>query len=118
MLFRSRLFPNRTVLVARELTKRHEEIWRGPLSELASTPRVWRGELTLVVSPPAEAPPPAADWDDLVRQVVARVNQGEREKTAVRLVADAFSVNKRELYHRVQTAAPDNPEDDNKTPSS
>lgn len=112
---------DRTVLVARELTKRHEEIWRGPLSELIATPRVWRGELTLVVSPPAEAPPAAADWDDLVRQVVVRVEQGEREKTAVRLVAEAFSVNKRELYHRVQTrrrAAPNNPEDHNKAPSS
>lgn len=41
----------RRVVMARELTKLHEEFWRGLLPELAAEAarRAWRGEITLVV---------------------------------------------------------------------
>lgn len=41
----------RRVVVARELTKLYEEIWRGDLPELAAhaATRQWRGEITLIV---------------------------------------------------------------------
>lgn len=40
---------NRRVVVARELTKRHQELWRGTLEELAGAPREWKGETTVVI---------------------------------------------------------------------
>jgi 16S rRNA (cytidine1402-2'-O)-methyltransferase len=40
---------NRRVVVARELTKRHQELWRGTLEELAGAPREWKGEITVVI---------------------------------------------------------------------
>jgi 16S rRNA (cytidine1402-2'-O)-methyltransferase len=48
----------RTVAVAREMTKLHEEVRRGTLSELAAhyaTAATPKGEVTLLVGPPHEA---------------------------------------------------------------
>ena len=62
----------RRAVVARELTKRHETIYRGKLSELAqqaaNDPNFQRGEITLVVSG-AEEVPSAVDSQLLKRAV-------------------------------------------------
>ncbi len=56
--------PERAVAVVRELTKVHEEVWRGPLGAAADAfaARQLRGEVVLVIAgaPPA---PPAGDDD-------------------------------------------------------
>jgi 16S rRNA (cytidine1402-2'-O)-methyltransferase len=46
-----RVFGDRRVVVARELTKMHEETLRANLADLAAEKgRKWRGEVTLVVA--------------------------------------------------------------------
>ncbi|WP_214368155.1 16S rRNA (cytidine(1402)-2'-O)-methyltransferase [Pseudonocardia sp. H11422] len=90
---------DRAAAVCRELTKKHEEVLRGPLSELAA----WaaegpvRGEITVVLAgaAPTAAPPVAS----LVGAVQERVDAGERLKDAVSAVASAAGVPKRELYN-------------------
>lgn len=69
----------RAVAVCRELTKLHEEIWRGTLAQAAQEwqQREPRGEFTLVIG---GAPPPAA-WDE------AQVEASLREATAAGLSA-------------------------------
>lgn len=84
--------------VCRELTKTYEEVVRGPLAELAAWAHAGevRGEVVLVVGgAPADGP---ADVADLVPEVLARVDGGERLKEAVAGVAEAAGVGKRELY--------------------
>ncbi|MCB7136992.1 16S rRNA (cytidine(1402)-2'-O)-methyltransferase [Cellulosimicrobium marinum] len=84
--------------VARELTKTYEEVLRGDLAELAERAGAepLRGEICVVVGgAPARGPVPVAD---LVPEVLARVDGGERLKTAVADVADAAGVHKRDLY--------------------
>jgi 16S rRNA (cytidine1402-2'-O)-methyltransferase len=88
----------RGAAVCRELTKTYEEVVRLPLGELAG----WaagtevRGEISVVV---AGAPPRAAvAVEDLVGEVLARVDAGERLKEAVAEVAAAGGAPKRELY--------------------
>jgi 16S rRNA (cytidine1402-2'-O)-methyltransferase len=53
--------PGRAAAVARELTKAHESVYRGPLSQLlqiaAEEPNFARGEITLVVAGKVEAAP-------------------------------------------------------------
>ena len=44
-----RVFGNRKIAVARELTKIHEEVVRGSLENLANQDRKWKDELTLVI---------------------------------------------------------------------
>ncbi len=53
--------PARPVAVARELTKMHEEVWRGALSDAAARAETgaFRGEIVLVL---AGATPPASWW--------------------------------------------------------
>ncbi|WP_090031687.1 16S rRNA (cytidine(1402)-2'-O)-methyltransferase [Cellulomonas marina] len=89
--------PERPAAVCRELTKTYEEVVRGPLAELAA----WaadgvRGEVVLVVG---GAPVPApASTTDLVAEVLARADGGERLKDAVADVAVTAGVPKRDLY--------------------
>jgi 16S rRNA (cytidine1402-2'-O)-methyltransferase len=89
---------DRAAAVCRELTKKHEEVLRGPLAELAA----WaaegpvRGEITVVLA--GAAPTGAPPVESLVAAVHERVTDGERLKDAVSAVAEAAGVSKRELY--------------------
>ncbi len=90
-------FGDRPAAVARELTKRFEEVRRGTLAELAEhyATHAARGEITLVVGPApdeAEAETPVAD---LLRAAVAG---GASVKDAVAQVAGATGLPRRQVY--------------------
>lgn len=92
----------RRAAVCRELTKTYEEVRRGTLRELAE----WaeggvRGEITVVLE---GAPPVEVKVEDLVAEVVERVDAGERLKTVAADVAGAAGVSKKELYDAVLAA--------------
>lgn len=93
--------------ICRELTKTHEEVVRGALSELAAwaTGEV-RGEVTVVV---AGASGPVADVEDAVAEVLARVDHGERFRGAVAEVAAASGLPKNELYEAALAARKERP---------
>lgn len=87
----------RQAAVCRELTKAYEEVRRGELGELAQ----WaadglRGEITVVVDGGEAAD--AAEPEDLVAAVLARVEEGERLKDAVKDVAKQAGVKTSALY--------------------
>ncbi len=90
---------DRPVAVARELTKLHEEVWRGTLADAAG----WaadglRGEVVLVV---AGAPPVAAveAGDEVLLAALAeRTAAGDRTRGAVDRVAAAHGVARRRVY--------------------
>lgn len=97
------LGPSRPAVLAREMTKRFEEFRRSTLGALCEEGTGWRGEIVLVVGPPAAGrggPPP--DWHTLCAEVKERVQRGEKEKEAVSQVASTHGVAKRELYRQVQ----------------
>ncbi len=89
----------RRITVTRELTKLHEEVWRGSLDEAAER---WsgtgRGEFTVVIE---GAPPPAPDLAGAEAEARAAIAAGERPSDAVRRVAGEYDVSRRELYERV-----------------
>ena len=93
------LGPDRAAAVCRELTKKHEEVRRGTLAELAAGAEddPVRGEVTVVLA--GAAPAAAPDVGSLVGAVHARVAGGERLKDAAAAVAAAAGVPKRELYN-------------------
>lgn len=95
--------------VCRELTKTYEEVRRGPLAELAAWAHAGdvRGEVVLVVGgAPADGP---RDVADLVPEVLARVDSGERLKTVVAEVAEVTGVAKRDLYAAALASRPGRP---------
>lgn len=92
--------PERPVAVARELTKKFEEVKRGPVAELIAWAEAGvRGEIAVVVAgaPAAEAEEAA----DHVEQVEELVSDGIRFKDAVAQVAQSQGLKKRELYEAV-----------------
>lgn len=88
----------RRLAVARELTKLHEEIWRGTLAEagtwLAEHPP--RGEIVIVLD---GAPEPAPADETAVRSAVrTALARGLRTKEAAADVAERLGVAKRAVY--------------------
>jgi 16S rRNA (cytidine1402-2'-O)-methyltransferase len=90
----------RSAAVARELTKRHEEIRRGRLAALAEHYRsagAPRGEAVIVVGPPEMATPVAAGEIDRRLRVLL---QGHSLRDAVAQLATETRVARRTLYER------------------
>ena len=87
---------DRPALVARELTKVHEELARGTLSQLAERfAGEVRGEIVVVVSG-APSEPEVDDTDDLEGEVRARLARGERPKEIAAALSGSHP--KREIY--------------------
>ena len=92
---------DRPAALCRELTKMHEEVRRGSLSEIvAGIGRdPVRGEIVLVVSGLQDAATP--DIDGAVDEVLSRTTTGESMREATRVVAAERGVPRRALYDRV-----------------
>lgn len=89
----------RQILVARELTKLHEELWRGTLLQARAEwgSRSSKGEFTVVLE---GAVPVEASMDDALGEVEARIAEGMSMKDAVTSVAAFLGVGRRDLYER------------------
>jgi 16S rRNA (cytidine1402-2'-O)-methyltransferase len=102
--------PARLVAVVRELTKLHEEVWRGTVGDAAEAfaAREIRGEIVLVIggSPPG-APAGEADVEAAVRAVLDD-DPAAGPRQAADLVAASLNVPRRRAYEaalRVRSAA-------------
>jgi 16S rRNA (cytidine1402-2'-O)-methyltransferase len=90
--------PQRRLVIARELTKAFEEVWRGTLATAgahlgATEPR---GEFVLVLD--GAAPAPVADAGDVDRALQLRLDAGVDKKAAIAEVAAELGVPKRQVY--------------------
>ena len=94
--------PGRTVALARELTKIHEEILRGTPHEvaelLAGRPAV-KGEITLCLSPPEEKP--VALESPLIENALAEALDRLPAGKAASEIARRFGVDRKEVYRRI-----------------
>jgi 16S rRNA (cytidine1402-2'-O)-methyltransferase len=92
------VMPSRPVVIARELTKMHEEFLRGTASEvhasLAARPSV-KGEITLLIG---KADAPEVD-DTPIEEAIAQLEAaGVARMDAIKQVAKAHGLSKREVY--------------------
>ncbi|MYB24010.1 MAG: 16S rRNA (cytidine(1402)-2'-O)-methyltransferase [Acidimicrobiia bacterium] len=93
----------RRVAAVRELTKLHEEIWRGSLSGLADWAAAGlRGEIVLVV----EGAPPPAPADDAAIVAALRAERAAAPESSVRDIASAaaasLGVSRRRAYEQAR----------------
>jgi 16S rRNA (cytidine1402-2'-O)-methyltransferase len=101
--------PALPIVLARELTKAHEEFLRGPVSEiraqLASRDRI-RGEITLLIQAPATgAPGPSqlGTGDSLIDRIARLQSEsGMDEKDALKHLARELNRSKSDLYRELQ----------------
>jgi len=97
----------REVVIAREVTKVHEEFVRGTLSAVLEglKKRQVKGEITVLIGPPApsdsqEAIPRAASIISEIQGIMAA--QRVDERAALKMVARARGVSKSEAYRQLQ----------------
>ena len=88
---------DRQVAIARELTKKYEEILRGSISELIvridETPL--RGEIVVIIAPPEAQ----AQWDeDTIRAALVPLIKTEGVKRAAAQIAEKSGHKKRDVY--------------------
>lgn len=95
---------DREVVVTRELTKLHEEVWRGTASDAATNyGGDARGEFTVVVSPADE---PVPDLDVAVELALDAITDGESVSQAAKSIAATTGVSRNELYERLLAERP------------
>ncbi len=96
---------DREVVIAREVTKVHEEFLRGSVAEirdlLKKSPR--KGELTVILGPGA-APRPGDGNGQSVRAEVERLraSEGLDERSALKVIARARGISRSEAYRQLQ----------------
>lgn len=98
----SRIMPSREAMVARELSKIHEELMRGTLGELAQreAERVWRGEITVVVGPAPAGVAARLDLAVLDERIAELLASGQRVKDVARSLALESGWPVRAIYQR------------------
>ena len=86
---------DRRLAVCRELTKIHEEVFRGTVSQAIAHFPEPKGEFTLVIEGKRRKRPLAEDFEDELRRLYQR---GLSAKEAISQVAKASGASKKELY--------------------
>ena len=99
------IFGQRECVIARELTKLHEEFTRGRLSEVEITDSIARGEIVLLIGPGSDEP--AEQLEDKqshsileqVREIIR--GEGLDQKDALKRVARSRGISKSEAYRQL-----------------
>lgn len=89
--------PDSHLVVGRELTKLHEQIWRGTPAEALAAFAEPRGEFTILLIPPASG---SARWTDaeIADALADAASQGASRSQAARHVAQLSGRPRREVY--------------------
>lgn len=90
----------REAAVAREITKKFETVRRGTLTSLAETyaaESAPKGEIVIVIAPPAPDAPPEADAVDAA---LLKALEQHSQRDAVEIVAGELGLKRREVYAR------------------
>jgi 16S rRNA (cytidine1402-2'-O)-methyltransferase len=92
--------PDRDVVVARELTKLHEEVWRGRLAAAVGEfeAREVRGEVVVVLAGAGAGAAPPVDEATVVAELRRQVEAGASWRDATAAVAAGLGVSRRWVY--------------------
>jgi 16S rRNA (cytidine1402-2'-O)-methyltransferase len=89
---------DREIAVCRELTKMHEEVFRGSVSEAITYFENPIGEFTLVIAGHSDVPEALPDEDDLRARLRVLRDEGLNRKEAIVRLVDETRASRRNLY--------------------
>ena len=95
--------PERRIVVCRELTKMHEEIWRGTVTEAKAHFVSPRGEFVIVVAPDETTRPESDTYTD--EEILMVADSLRRDGMSTRILAlvtaERLGVSRREVYQAI-----------------
>ena len=94
---------DRQMAFGRELTKLHEEFWRGTVPQAIAylKENSPRGEFVLVIAQAQEVPAEDEEEKDPLEAVKEKIAAGVPKKEALAQIAKQFKIPKRDLYNRL-----------------
>ena len=103
------VFGDRQIMVARELTKMHEEILRGSTAHVLASLSEPRGEFTVVLSPTNSAAAAAIgqypDFDDTTARLeFSQLTEKLPRRQAITILARKYGLPSREVYQRLEAS--------------
>lgn len=92
------IFGDRRMVLAREITKLHEEFLRGRISEVIAEvgPREIRGEVTLIIEGSSDGDPPSEEG--LREEIAELIAGGLRIKEIAEVLGEKYGYSKRQIY--------------------
>jgi 16S rRNA (cytidine1402-2'-O)-methyltransferase len=95
-----RALGDRKISLCRELTKIHEEVLRGTISEMIEyySDKTPKGEYVLVVEGAPEKAEPVGNIDDAVAYAIKEIENGSKPSDACKEAAKKFGFSKSEIY--------------------
>jgi 16S rRNA (cytidine1402-2'-O)-methyltransferase len=99
-----RIFGARPVVVAREMTKLHEEFLRGPARQILGILEARegvKGEITVLIGKASRNEAAADDGTTIPEAVAARIREGLTRMDAIKTVARSRGLSKREVYREL-----------------
>lgn len=96
----------RTVAVCREMTKAHEELMVGPVSDVADALDEPRGEFTVVLTPAEQgaARPEVPSEGELAEEFCQLTEGGLSRRASIRSLATKYDVSSRRVYQAIEGA--------------
>jgi 16S rRNA (cytidine1402-2'-O)-methyltransferase len=93
------IFGQRQAALAKEITKMHEEILRGTISEILDMleTRTIAGEYVIIVEGKKRE---GVTMDEALEEIKSLMKRGKGRKEAVKMVAEQYGLSKKELYDR------------------
>ncbi len=93
------IFGERTAVLAKEITKMHEEVIRGAVAGIleALESRVIAGEYVLMIEGKSRA---GLTADEALEEIKVLMKRGKGRKEAVKIVAEEYGLSRKELYDR------------------
>ena len=102
------IMSDRNIVIAREMTKIHEELVKGPISEvLSSLKSKVKGEITVVISPKSKSlkknSPPTTEqiWKEF-RHLTEQIGLGKR--ASISRIAKSYNMKSRDIYSAIVRA--------------
>ena len=91
------IFGNRKISISREISKLHEEIFRGTVEDAIEFYKDSKGEIVIVVE---KCKKESVDINDLLKEVKNETKKGLSNKDAVKLISKKYGVSKNLLYNK------------------